>query len=81
MAEVIIRHPRSGEEYGIDSADFRSGKHYQQPDGERVSYVDAGFRVVSNIDGTEYRGPLTESRAARSAPAAAPAEKAEEAKS
>lgn len=66
MPEVIIRHPRSGEEYGIDSADFRRGHHYQKSDGSRVSYADAGFRIVSLADGQPYTGPLNEPTAERS---------------
>lgn len=67
MPEVIIRNPRTDETYGIDSAKFRSGKHYQKPDGERVSYADAGFRIVSLADGRPYTGPLNDPPAERKA--------------
>jgi hypothetical protein len=70
MPEVIIRHPRTEEEYAIQSGDFRRGKHYRNKDGELETYADAGFRIVMNGDGTEYHPPAE--------PAAAPAEKAAE---
>jgi hypothetical protein len=58
MPEVIIRHPRSGAEYGIDSADFRRGKHYLDPaTGELVTFADAGFRIVSLPNGEPYHPP------------------------
>jgi hypothetical protein len=66
MVEVIIRNARTGEEYGIESADFRRGKHYQKPNGERVTYADAGFRIVSLANGQSYTGPLNETAAERS---------------
>jgi hypothetical protein len=66
--QVIIRHPKTGQEYGIDSADFRRGKHYQsQPDGEMQTYAEAGFRIVSLADGQPYDGPLNEPPAERKA--------------
>ena len=56
--EVIIRHPRTQEEYAIQTADFRRGKHYRNPkSGDMETYADAGFRIVSNGDGTEYHPP------------------------
>lgn len=67
--QVIIRHPKTGAEYEIDSADFRRGKHYQQPGGEMVTYESAGFRIVSLPDGQPYEGPLNDAPAARSEPA------------
>lgn len=60
MPEVIIRNPRTGEEYGIDSSKFRHGNHYQQPDGSRTTYADAGFRIVGLANGQPYTGPLNE---------------------
>ena len=57
MAEVIIRHPHTEAEYAIQSADFRRGKHYRNHKGEMETYADAGFRIVSNGDGTEYHEP------------------------
>jgi hypothetical protein len=61
MPDVIIRHPRSGLEYGIDSADFRRGKHFWDAKaGDFVSYADAGFRVVSLGNGEAYHGPLND---------------------
>lgn len=65
--QVVIRHPRTGAEYEIDSADFRRGKHYQKPDGEHVTFEEAGFRIVSLADGQPYTGPLNEPPAARPA--------------
>lgn len=67
MPQVIIRHPKTEAEYEIDSADFRRGKHYQEaPGAERVTYADAGFRIVSLADGSRYMGPLNEPPAERS---------------
>lgn len=66
--EVIVRHPRSGQEYGIQAADFRRGKHYRQVDGTMVSYADAGFRIVSLGDGQPYEGPLNDAPAERAEP-------------
>lgn len=59
MVQVVIRH-KDGREYEIASGDFRRGKHVEMPGGERVSYADAGFRVVSMADGQPYTGPLNE---------------------
>jgi len=57
MPEVIIRH-KDGHEYGINSADFRRGKHYRDPKtGEMVTFEDAGFEIVSLADGSEYTPP------------------------
>lgn len=67
MPEVIIRNSRTGEEYGIDSAKFRHGRHYQKASGERVSYEEAGFRIVSLANGQPYTGPLNEPPAERKA--------------
>lgn len=68
MPEVIIRNSRTGEEYGIDSADFRRGKHYQDPkSGDMQTYADAGFRIVSLANGEPYEGPLNEPPAERGA--------------
>lgn len=57
MAEVIIEHPRTGESYAIQTADFRRGKHYRTAKGDMATYEEAGFRIVSNGDGTEYHAP------------------------
>lgn len=57
MPQVIIRHPKSGHEYEINSADFRRGKHFKQPDGEMQTYEAAGFEIVSLADGSEYQPP------------------------
>ena len=62
MANVLIRNSRTGEEYEIAYADFRRGHHYQKPDGERVSYEDGGFRVVSYADGSEFVPPAERSK-------------------
>lgn len=60
MPQVIIRHPKSGREYGIDSADFRRRKAFADDDGSIKSYADAGFRIVSLADGSPYTGPLND---------------------
>lgn len=68
MPEVIIRHPRTGHEYGIDSSSFRHGRHFPNPKtGELESYADAGFRIVSLADGQPYTGPLNDPPAERKA--------------
>lgn len=68
MPEVIIRNSKTGEEYGIDSADFRRGKHYaDRQTGERKTFADAGFRIVSLADGQPYTGPLNDAPAERKA--------------
>lgn len=43
MPQVIIRHPKTGAEYGIQLADFRRR--------------EAGFRIVSLADGSPYEQP------------------------
>lgn len=60
MPGVIIRNPRTGEEYGIDSSDFRRGKHYRRAGQPDQSYADAGFRIVSLANGQPYTGPLND---------------------
>jgi hypothetical protein len=56
--EVIVRHPKTDAEYGIDSADFRRGKHAVDPKtGELVTYEEAGYRIVSQMDGQPYHAP------------------------
>lgn len=58
MADIIIEHPKTGEQYGIDSSDYRRGKHYKDPKtGEMQTYEEAGFKIVSMGDGTEYHAP------------------------
>jgi hypothetical protein len=54
--QVIIRH-RDGREYEIDSAAFRRGKHAINSKGERVTYEEAGFKIVSLADGRPYVPP------------------------
>lgn len=56
--QVIIRHPKSGLEYEINSVDFRRGKHYQMAGGEFATYEEAGFKIVSLADGRPDDGPL-----------------------
>lgn len=65
MPQVLIRHPKTGEEYEIDSADFRRRKLHLSTDGELESYAEAGFRVVSMPDGSPYEGPLNDPPADR----------------
>ena len=57
MAEVIIEHPKTGESYAIQQSDFRRGKHYRTTKGDMATYEEAGFRIISNGDGTEYHEP------------------------
>lgn len=58
MANVIVRHPKTGAEYGIERADFKRRKLFFDPvKQELVSYADAGFEIVTNIDGTELEQP------------------------
>lgn len=66
MPQVRIRNDKTGQEYGIDSADFRRGRHYLNARGEFVSFADAGFRIVSLADGSPYTGPLGDPPAERS---------------
>jgi hypothetical protein len=63
MSEVIIRNSKTGEEYAVQLADFRRGKHYQDPkSGDMRTYEEAGFKIVSYGDGSEYT-PLSEHKA------------------
>lgn len=57
MAQIVIRHPKTDQEYEIDSLDFRRGKHYLNAKGERQTYEEAGFRIVSLADGSPYEQP------------------------
>lgn len=57
MAEVIIEHA-DGRQYAIQSANFRRGKHYRDPaSGQASTFEEAGFRIVSNADGSPYEAP------------------------
>ena len=67
MPQVIIRRGTDGMELGIDSSDFRRGKHFQQTDGTRVTYADAGSGIVSLANGQPYEGPLNELASQRKA--------------
>ena len=62
MAEVIIENPKTGESYAVQTADFRRGKHYRNKHGEYETYEEAGFRIVSHGDGTEYHEPAAARR-------------------
>jgi hypothetical protein len=58
MPEVIIRNDKTGAEYGIQSGDFRRGKHYRNDKtGEMQTFEDAGFKIVSHMDGSPYEAP------------------------
>jgi len=57
VAEVIIRHPKTGQEYGIQLADFRRRKAFAEDDGTVKTYEEAGFRIVSYADGSPYEPP------------------------
>jgi hypothetical protein len=69
--QVIIRNSKSGEEYEIDSADFRRGKHFHRVVDGQVqpgqTYEEAGFKIVSLPNGEPYEGPLNEPPAERKA--------------
>lgn len=71
MPEVIIENKRTGESYGIDSSDFRRGKHYHEVIDGKVqpgqTYEEAGFKIVSLANGQPYEGPLNEPPAERKA--------------
>lgn len=59
--QVIIRHPKTDQEYQIAVSDFRHGKHYLDPKtGERMTYADAGFKIISQADGRHYDEPKSE---------------------
>lgn len=60
MPEVIISNSRTGEEYAIQSGDFRRGKHYKNAKGEMVTFEEAGFRIVSLGDGQPYEAPKSQ---------------------
>lgn len=66
MSRVIITHPKTGEAYSVEAADFRRHKH---ADGR--TYEDKGFKITANEDGSPYEPPAP--RAARSAKGAAEA--------
>lgn len=63
--QVIIRNPKTDQEYEIASGDFRHGKHVLNADGSRSTYEEAGFRIVSLADGQPYEGPLNDPPAER----------------
>lgn len=60
MPQVIIRHPKTGAEYGIQLADFRRRKTFAEDDGTVKTYADAGFRIISLADGSPYTAPEPE---------------------
>jgi hypothetical protein len=57
--QVIISNDKTGEQYEIDSADFRRGKHYQIA-GDMISFEEAGFKIISLPNGEPYTGPLND---------------------
>lgn len=58
MPQVKIQNKKTGEEYEINSADFRRGKHHRNAKtGEMETYEDAGFQIVSLADGGQYTPP------------------------
>lgn len=60
MPRVIIRHPKDGREYGIDSADFKRRKLTENPEtGEPMTLEAAGFEIVSMADGSPYEPPAS----------------------
>ena len=61
MTQVIIRHPRTDHEVGIDSADFKRRKLAADKDGNPVTYEEAGYRIVSLADGSPYEQPKASS--------------------
>lgn len=68
MPQVVIRHDKTGEEYEIDSADFRRGKHYRKNDPEGETFEAAGFAIVSLPEGQPYEPPASRAPAAERAP-------------
>ena len=55
---VIIRHPKTGQECGVSRADFKRRKLFLDPkDSTMKTYEAAGFEIVSNIDGSEIDEP------------------------
>lgn len=60
MALVIIRHPKTDHEVGIEHSDFRRRKLAQDKDGNPISYEEAGYRIVSHMDGSPYEQPKSE---------------------
>lgn len=63
MASVIIRHPKTGHEVGVELRDFRTRKLAQDKDGEPQTYEEAGYRIVSMMDGSPYEQPKSEPKA------------------
>lgn len=61
MAQVIIRHPKTDHEVGIELRDFKHRKLAQDKDGNPVSYEEAGYRIVSHADGSPYEQPKASS--------------------
>lgn len=55
--KVLIRHPKTGHEYQIESGDFRRRKLHRAADGSLQTYEAAGFRIVSYADGSAYQPP------------------------
>jgi len=60
MPLVIIRHPKTGQEFGIESGDFKRRKLAQDKDGNQISYEEAGYRIVSHMDGSPFEQPKAE---------------------
>lgn len=60
MASVIIRHPRTQHEVGIELRDFRTRKLIKDKDGNNTTYEAAGYRIVSLADGSPYQQPKSE---------------------
>ena len=57
MVSVIIRHPKTDHEVGIELRDFRTRKLAQDKNGKPISYEAAGYRVVSHMDGSPVEQP------------------------
>lgn len=57
---VLIRHPRTGHEYAVLPADFRRRKLARDNDGKPITYADAGYRIVSYVDGSPYQPPKSD---------------------
>lgn len=57
---VVIRHPRTGQEFAILPRDFRTRRLAVDKDGQPQSYADAGYQILRYEDGQPYQPPKTE---------------------
>jgi hypothetical protein len=57
VPKVIVRHPKTDHEVGIELSDFHHRKLAHDKDGQPASYEEAGYRIVSLMDGSPYQQP------------------------